>query len=654
MPHNPLVLFALLLTGQLITLLAGQGSAAPTSSALLLAATLSAILAVAWHLWARRTRSPDLPQCPPISGDLQRFEAVYRDSHDALLLFDPKDGRLVDCNPRASAFLGAPRDALVGRPLVELHDADEPFLRGLVDDVMDSVHGRTLRIDYRAADGRIVPAEVSISPLRLHAAPLLLCIARDIGEREDAAQRIHYLAYHDTLTGLPNRTLLTDRIGRALARTRRTGQIGALLFLDLDRFKLINDSLGHSIGDELLKELARRLRGGLREADTVARLGGDEFVALLEGLGRQQDQAVDQVREIAEKIRTVFAQEFHLEGHELNVTASIGIVTFPHDGDTVDALLRHADTAMYHAKGAGRDGAQVFEQRMDEVAVSRLRLENELRIGLRERQFELHFQPVLAIRDGRVFGAEVLLRWQHPSNGLIAPTEFLRYVENSALMLQLDDWVLMESCRLLGDVQADPALQAPACLAINISHQQFHQADFVERVKQIIEQTGADPARLQLEITETMLIRDTRGSVERMNALRQIGVRFAIDDFGTGYSSLADLRQLPIDTLKIDRSFVRDIASDPNDAAIVKAILSMARHIGLQVIAEGVETREQLHFLRAADCAYYQGYLGRPPVSAATFREELRFSSDLHAAGTMPLPPAGRIAQHGAAPGAPD
>jgi diguanylate cyclase (GGDEF)-like protein len=402
------------------------------------------------------------------------------------------------------------------------------------------------------------------------------------------------------------------------------------LFLDLDKFKRINDSLGHSIGDELLKELARRLRDTLREEDTVARLGGDEFVILLEGLGTQQDAAVEKAREIAEKIRGVFIDEYRLEGHELYVTASIGIVTFPHDGDSVDALLRHADTAMYHAKGAGRDGARVFESHMDEAAISRLRLESELRVGLRERQFELYLQPVLGIRDGHVLGAEVLLRWHHPEAGLIAPTEFLPYIENSALMLQLDDWVLFEACRMLGDIQADTGLQTPECLAINISHQQFHQPDFVERVKELAHRTGADPGRLQFEITETILIKDTQDSVGRINALKQLGIRFAIDDFGTGYSSLADLRQLPIDTLKIDRSFVRDIATDPNDAAIVRAILSMAGHIGLRVIAEGVETREQLQFLREAECTYYQGYLGRPPVPAVTFREELRFAAALY------------------------
>jgi EAL domain-containing protein (putative c-di-GMP-specific phosphodiesterase class I) len=291
---------------------------------------------------------------------------------------------------------------------------------------------------------------------------------------------------------------------------------------------------------------------------------------------------------------------------------------------------------MYHAKGAGRDGTRIFERRMDEAAVSRLRLEQELRSALRDEQFELYFQPILAIRDGRVLGAEILLRWRHPSQGLIAPGEFLPYVENSALMLKLDDWVLLETCRLLGQLQQDPEIQPPERLAVNISHQQFHQPEFVDRVKEILAETGADPARLQIEITETMLLKDASDSVARMNTLRQLGIRFAIDDFGTGYSSLTDLRRLPIDTLKIDRSFVRDIASDPNDAAIVRAILSLARHLGLKVIAEGVETREQLQFLREVDCTYYQGYLGRPPLSRETFGEELRFSADLYALPEMP------------------
>ncbi|MDJ0738861.1 MAG: EAL domain-containing protein [Gammaproteobacteria bacterium] len=674
MLRKPLALFALVAIGQTAVLASILGPAALTATHLIAVGTASLLIAGVWDHFVHRptrrglrrlrdrlqtlsARAPGQLLAAVAGADrdtsaldrlviarqrhiaaytrrlrreLQRYRAIYKHSHDAVMIFDPADGRLVDCNPRARELLGLDDREPGHVHLRELHDEDDAYLRHLVDDIMDREQGRSFRINYRASDGHLIPTEVSASRILLDSDRLLVCIARDVSEREHAARQIHHLAYHDTLTNLPNRTLLTDRVNRGLARARRTGQIGALLFLDLDKFKRINDSLGHSVGDALLKELAERLRGTLREEDTVARLGGDEFVVLLEGLGQRQDRAVEKAREIAEKLRAAFASEFRLHGHELFVTVSIGIVTFPQDGDSVDTLLRHADTAMYHAKGAGRDGSRVFHSEMDEAATSRLRLENELRVGLRERQFALYMQPILAIRDGRILGAEALVRWHHPTAGQISPSDFLPYIENCSLMLKLDEWVLREACRLLGQIEADAALQTPALLAVNVSHQQFLQADFVAAVTDILEQTGADPKRLQFDITETLLIKDTQESVERIHALKQLGIRFAIDDFGTGYSSLADLRQLPIDTIKIDRSFIRDIASDPNDAAIVKAILSMAGHIGVDVIAEGVENRAQLAFLRDADCTYYQGYLGRPPVPAETFRDELHFSAELY------------------------
>ncbi len=673
--RKPVGLFVLIAFGQMGILLLALGSAALSATHLITVLLASAALTATWDYLVHRPTRQGLRRLqhrlrtlsarapghgtgsPPhrdrdtsaldqllvakqkrIAGvtrrlqrELERYRAIYKNSHDAVLIFDPTDNRLVDCNPRTREWLGIPANDSAAIRLTDLHDEDEAFLRSLTDDVMDDAHGRSFRINYRAADGHLIPAEVSASRILLDTGNLLLFIARDVSERENAAQQIQHLAYHDTLTNLPNRALLTDRVNRALARARRTSHIGALLFLDLDKFKRINDSLGHSVGDELLIELARRLRSTLREEDTVARLGGDEFVVLLEGLGQRQEHAVEKAGEIADKIRSVFNEEYRLNGHELFVTASIGIVTFPHDGATVDTLLRHADTAMYHAKGAGRDASRVFESAMDEAATSRLRLENELRSGLREKQFELYLQPILAIRDGRVLGAEALVRWNHPTAGIVSPSDFIPYIENSALMLKLDEWVLHEACRLLGSIKGDPELQTPESLAVNISHQQFLQADFVDQVTAILAETGADPHRLQFDITETLLIKDAHDSVERINALKQLGIRFAIDDFGTGYSSLADLRQLPIDTIKIDRTFIRDIASDPNDAAIIKAILSMAQHLGVEVIAEGVETREQLQFLRDAECNFYQGYLGRPPMSAQTFREELHFNAELYA-----------------------
>lgn len=602
-------------------------------------AVLIALLATAGAAWvakapvldgtggpADRTSTSDTEETPDYC------RAIFRHARDPILLFAPRTLRLIDCNPIAEKQLNIAHDSSI--TLDSLLEDDEAYIRNIVDDIMDAGDGASLRTACRSGDGRPLQLEISASRITMGGDELLLCIAHIVGDRDNVAQQIHHLAYHDTLTNLPNRMLLTDRVNRALARVRRTGHNGALLFLDLDKFKRINDSLGHSIGDALLKELAARLRGALREEDTVARLGGDEFVVLLEGLGADAERAVQQAQEITEKVRGVFTGAYLLDGHELYVTASIGIVMFPRDGDSVDTLLRHADTAMYHAKGAGRDASTLFESAMDEAATSRLRLENELRTGMRDQQLELYLQPILRLRDGRILGAETLVRWRHPTRGMISPKDFIPYIENGALMLKLDEWVLHEACGLLGRIQNDPELQTPMLLAVNVSHQQFLRSDFIERVERIIEATNADPQRLQFDITETVLIKDTRDSIARIHALKQLGIRFAIDDFGTGYSSLTDLRQLPIDTIKIDRSLIRDIATDPNDAAIVRAILSMAKHIGVEVIAEGVETREQLKFLRDARCHYYQGYLGRPPLSADTFRDELRFNGELY------LPPA--------------
>ena len=665
-PRIPAVLrFALLFGVQLVLLAATQGPASISFTPLLLAALIASAATFVWGLATKRPLADrghanvGLSEQSPTSGDagagaalagrpsnarqrrlagyarrlrndLALFRAVFEQSADAVLIVDPTGGRLLDCNPRAKVLFGVPDGVLPELRFVDMHLEDPARLSGLLGEVMQSGRNQSLRIDCRGADGGVVPTEVSLSRIEVEGGNLLLCVARDIRERDDAAQRIEHLAYHDVLTNLPNRSLLTDRVSRALARHRRTGLSGALLFLDLDRFKRINDSLGHAIGDELLKEVSRRLRAALREEDTVARLGGDEFVVLLEGLGRERAVAVATAREIAQKIRSTLGEEYLLHGHALYVTGSIGIVTFPHDGDDVDRLLRHADTAMYHAKGSGRNGAQVFEGSMDEAALSRLRVEEELRIGLREQQFQLYLQPFFAIRGGHILGAEVLLRWHHPTAGLIAPSEFMPHIENCGLMLKLDDWVLSEACRLLSEIQADPALHMPDSLAVNVSQQQFHQSDFVDRVANTLANSGVDPGRLQFEITETALMKDASDSVERMNALKKMGIRFAIDDFGTGYSSLADLRLLPIDTIKIDRSFIQDVATDPHDAAIVRAILSMARHIGLEVVAEGVESRAQLQFLREAECTCYQGFLGRPPLSVDGFREELRFSADLY------------------------
>lgn len=438
--------------------------------------------------------------------------------------------------------------------------------------------------------------------------------------------QINHLAYHDTLTDLPNRALLTDRVNRALKRSKRNQQIGVLLFFDLDKFKRINDSLGHSIGDLLLQEIAQRLCHTLREEDTISRLGGDEFVVLIENLGAQPERAEQQIQEIADKIRTALGAPYHLDGHELYVTASIGYVTFPRDGESMETLLRHADMAMYQAKQLGRDTLTRFEQHMDAQAAIRMHTENEVRRAMRNNELELYFQPIMGIRDGKMLGAETLLRWNHPEQGLRSPDYFLPQIEDSALMLKLADWVLLTTCQYLAAIEADPELETPDYIAINLSHHQFHQSHFVQRVIQVVEETGVNANHLLFEITETIIMNNPADAKQRILSLRELGISFAIDDFGTGYSSLSHLKQLPADTLKIDKSFLQDISTDPDNAAIVRTILGIADHLGLRAIAEGVEERSQLSFLRDNGCRYYQGYLGRPPLSHQDFLEDLRQS----------------------------
>jgi diguanylate cyclase (GGDEF) domain len=545
-----------------------------------------------------------------------------------VLLIDPDSHLVLDCNRQASRLLRLSKAQLLQHNILELAEQTEPLLE-LLRQAREStgIHHRNIRL--RSPNSKILYFEMSAERLQMRGRSLILLLGQDQTRHAEAESRVLHLAYHDTLTDLPNRTLLTDRVNHALQRSQRSGQHGALLFLDLDNFKRINDSLGHSIGDLLLQELAARLRRTLREEDTISRLGGDEFVVLIEHLGRDPAEADRQIREIARKIRAALAPAYHLNGHELHMTASIGHVVFPRDGQTMETLLRHADLAMYQAKKAGRDTVTRFHPSMDEIATQRMRVENEIRQALQDGHLELYFQPVLRIRDGRILGAEALLRWRHPQEGLILPGRFLPLIEDGALMLTLTDWVLEHACRELATIMATPGMCLPGYLAVNISHQQFHQPDFVARVRGIIEATGADPRHLLFEITETVIMTHAHEARARMLALKELGLRFAIDDFGTGYSSLSYLKQLPADTLKIDRSFVSEVTRDPDDAAIVRTVLGIADHMGMQVVAEGVEHQEQLHFLREHGCTCYQGFLGRPPLEQQAFREELRLNAQL-------------------------
>lgn len=433
-----------------------------------------------------------------------------------------------------------------------------------------------------------------------------LRLQEEVAERQQAEERVMHLANHDALTGLPNRRLLIDRLGQALALAHRENHQVAVLFMDLDRFKTINDSLGHMKGDALLQNVARRLSGTLREGDTVSRLGGDEFVVVLPSL--DQPKAAEKV---ALKLVDALAPPIDLGGQELRVSASIGISLFPEDGCDTETLLRNADSAMYHAKDMGRNNYQFFMEQMNVAAAERLRLENDLHRALERHEFELHFQPRVSVANGLACGIEALIRWRHPERGLVLPEHFIPVAEDTGLIVPIGEWVINEACRQGTAWCAAGLPQIP--VAVNLSPRQFRQSNLVDTVARAIERHGWPCKLLELEITEGVLMQQTSETLKTLEALNRLGVGLAIDDFGTGYSSLSYLKRFPVDFLKIDQSFVRDIAVDPDDATIVTAIIGLAHNLGLTVVAEGVENASQLDFIRDAGCDEAQGYhIGRP------------------------------------------
>ncbi|MGZ5049581.1 MAG: bacteriohemerythrin [Methylobacter sp.] len=444
----------------------------------------------------------------------------------------------------------------------------------------------------------------------------------DITKSLEAEAEIKHLAFFDPLTGLPNRRLLHDRIKQALAASARSDRQGALLFIDLDNFKNLNDTLGHTIGDLLLQQVAQRLEATLREDDTVARLGGDEFVVILEDLSPHALEAAAQTKYLANKILAVLREPFQLGRHEYHGTASIGVSIFNDHEHTQDALLKQADIAMYQAKTAGRNVLRFFDQNMQDAINARVTLERELHTALAEDQFELYYQPQVDHRN-RIVGAEVLIRWQHPQRGLISPLEFIPLAEENGLILPIGQWVLEAAYAQLKAWRHD-ALTRDLVLSVNVSAKQFRQADFAARIQADIQHNALDPSKLKLELTESMLLTNVDEMIATMTALKAIGVQFSLDDFGTGYSSLQYLKQLPLDQLKIDRAFVRDIATDNNDQAIVRTIVAMAQSLNFEVIAEGVETAQQRQLLLNRGCMHYQGYLFGKPAPVEDFEALLQ------------------------------
>jgi len=540
----------------------------------------------------------------------QLFTVAFRSAPHAASIARASDGRFIDVNDKYEKFFGWKRDELIGRTSLEVGLwPDEKQRRQW----LATLEREGTLLDYESVweDRLGRPRQVSLSAeyVDLDGEPHIFGFIQDISERKEAAARIDYLAHHDALTGLPNRALFRDRFALTTAWAEQTAGRVALLFLDLDHFKTINDTLGHPTGDRLLKLVSERLRDCIRETDTVSRIGGDEFLIAINDV--HDASMIDRTNE---RILDELARPFEVDGRELTSTLSIGIAVWPEDGADFDTLLKHADTALHQAKSAGRNTCRFYTERMNADALERLQMRTALRHALERSAFELHYQPQIELASGRVRGVEALLRWRRDDRETVSPASFIPEAEESGLIVPIGDWVLREACA--------QAVRWQACglpemtVAVNLSAVQFRRGDLERSVTEALGNSGLAPERLELELTESLLLDDADEVLATVRRLKAIGVQLSIDDFGTGYSSLAYLKRFAVDRLKIDQSFVRDVARDPEDAAIVRAIVSMAHTLKLDVVAEGVESGEIARLLAAYGCDSAQGYFYARPMPA--------------------------------------
>ncbi|MFN8637255.1 MAG: EAL domain-containing protein [Chloroflexota bacterium] len=541
----------------------------------------------------------------------ERFRSLVGNTADVIAIVDTA-AVIRYVSPPARRAWGRSPDSLVGTSLLAyVHDDDQPAARELLAQVAhDASLDVSSELRLRHEDGTWPDFEVIAKNLVEDAGVGGIAVTfHNITERKAFERDLQQLAFHDTLSGLPNRALFLDRLERALARADRYRRSIAVLFLDLDNFKVVNDSLGHEIGDRLLAAVAERLRACLRDEDTAARLGGDEMAVLLEDILDEQGAV-----EVAARIGATMAEPVRLDGRELCVTFSIGIALSTPGQDRADTLLRDADLAMYRAKANGKAGFQVFDPSMTIGALDRLELEQDLRHALDHRQLRVVFQPIMSLTTGYVTELEALLRWQHPTRGPISPVQFIPLAEETGLIVPIGLWVLEESCRRAQAWHLAHPMQPKLTMSVNLSARQFVQADLVDEVARVLFETGLDSTCLKLEITESVLMRDIDGTIDKLWQLKALGVQLAIDDFGTGYSSLSYLKRFPVDTLKIDRSFVSGLGHDSNDTAIVRSVVALAKSLNLAVTGEGIETVEQLEQLQALGCDRGQGYLFAQPL----------------------------------------
>ena len=553
-----------------------------------------------------------------------RIAATAFESQEAMVVTDP-DGAILRVNRAFSESTGYSSAEVIGKtPAMFKSGRHEAAFYAAMWESLKRTGAWQGEVWDRRKNGEVYPKWLTISAVKGGDGAVTHYVGthQDITERKIAEERINELAFFDQLTGLPNRTLLLDRLRQAMTASSRNGSCGALLFIDLDNFKTLNDTLGHDMGDLLLQQVARRLADSVREGDTVARLGGDEFLVVLGNLSANIEEAANQTESVGEKILAVLTGTYPLNEIEYRSTASIGATLFRGHLASIDDLMKQADLAMYKSKARGRNVLHFFDPDMETAVMERAALEKDLREAVQQQQFVLHYQAQV-IDGGRVTGAEVLVRWQHPLRGLVSPAEFIPLAEETGLILTLGNWVLETACAQLTRWAARPET-AHLTVAVNVSAQQFHEPDFVDQVLAIITQTGANPNRLKLELTESLLVDNVEDIIVKMFTLKAKGVGFSLDDFGTGYSSLSYLKRLPLDQLKIDQSFVRDILVDPNDAAIARTIVALAESLGLGVIAEGVETEAQRAFLASSGCHAYQGYYFSRPLPVEGFEEFAR------------------------------
>ena len=547
----------------------------------------------------------------------QRFRDLFNNSPDPCWIIE--NGAFTDCNLAAVQALGyARREDILQHPS-RLSPEFQPDGRSSFDKAEEMMQ-RALRDglarfewEHCRADGRSLPVEVTLARLELQDHAVLYCVWRDITDRKQAEEEAYQLAFFDPLTGLPNRRLLHDRLQQSMAASARSGKYRALLYLDLDHFKNLNDTHGHAMGDRLLVEIAQRLRTCVREGDTVARLGGDEFVLLVQQLDEDLETAVAQAGRIGDKVVAQLSQPCAIGAVQYQGSASVGVSMFLGHALDLDEILKRADLAMYQAKAAGRNTVRFFDPAIQARLNARAALEADLRQAVQRNELVLHYQPQVDTQ-GRCLGVEALVRWEHPQRGQVQPLDFIPLAEETGLILPIGQWVLCQACRTMAAWEADPRL-AGLGMAVNVSARQFHQPDFVHNVREQLRAHGIAPSLLKLEITESMLLDNIEQTIETMQTLRALGVRFSLDDFGTGYSSLNYVKRLPLDQIKIDKSFVRDILSDPNDAAICRTVIAMGRSLGLSTLAEGVEQPAQWDFLAQEGCDAAQGYLYARPMA---------------------------------------